>query len=58
MRYIITYTENEVQSVFYSDWFDVENNYNQNIDMVVIDLYTNKYFNSRMKWLDINFDHL
>jgi hypothetical protein len=58
MRYIITYTENEIQSVFYTDWFDVENNYNENLDMVVIDLYTNKYFNSGMKWLDIVFDNL
>jgi hypothetical protein len=58
MRYLITYTENEIQKVFYSDWFDVENNYNKNLDMVVIDLYTNKYFNSGMKWLDIVFDHL
>jgi hypothetical protein len=58
MRYLITYTENEIQSVFYTDWFDVKNNFNQNLDMVVIDLYTNKYFNSGMKWLDIVFDHL
>lgn len=58
MRYLIIYIEDEVQKVFYSDWFDVENNYNENLDMVVIDLHTNKYFSKVMKWKDIDFDHL
>lgn len=58
MRYLITYTEDKIQKVFFTDWFEVENNYNRELDMVVIDLKYNQYFNSQMKWLEIQFDHL
>lgn len=58
MRYLITYTENEIQKVFFTDWFQVENNFNESLNMVVIDLMANQYFNSEMKWSDIEFDHL
>ena len=58
MRYLITHTEEGIQKAFYSDWFDIENNFNADVGMIVFDLAKNKYLTSNLVWLDIEFDHL
>jgi hypothetical protein len=58
MRYLITYTEEGIQKAFYTEWFDIENNFNADVGMIVFDLAKNKYLTSNLVWLDIEFDHL
>jgi len=58
MRYIVTYTENQMQYCFRTAWFDSENNFNADVQMMVIDLATDKYTINGTDWLDIIEDHL
>lgn len=53
-RYLIT---TDVCDPFLTDWFDIENNFNLEINMVVYDLHLNKYYNGDY-WLAIAEDHL
>jgi len=39
-------------------WFDAENNYNPELDMVVYDLENHKYTSDGQKWEEIVEDHL
>ena len=43
MKYLVTYIENGIQKAFYTNWFDVENNFNSEVGMVVFDLVNHKY---------------
>ena len=59
MRYLIT--TNLLlsgQHPFFTNWFNIENNFNSEIEMVVYDLYLNKYTEDGINWYEIEFDHL
>jgi len=58
MRYLVTYIENGTQQAFYTNWFDVENNFNPEVGMMVFDLITHKYMVNSLGWTDIKEDHL
>jgi len=58
MRYLILYTEKGLQKAFFTEWFDVENNFNSELNMVVFDLLNHKYLVNSLGWSDIDFDHL
>lgn len=58
MRYLVTYIENGLQKAFYTNWFDVENNFNSEAGMVVFDLVNHKYMVNSLGWSDIEEDHL
>ena len=59
MRYLIT--TNVLMSgqfPFLTNYFDAENNFNSEIEMVVYDLYLNKYTADGNNWNNIEIDHL
>ena len=58
MRYLVSYVENGITVVFYTEWFDVDNNFNEDIGMIVYDLHNDKFMSIRGEWNDIKFDHL
>lgn len=58
MRYLITYTENGLQKAFYTNWFDPENNFNADLNMIVFNLSANKFTTDGYLWLKIDEDHL
>lgn len=58
MRYLVTYQENGLQKAFYTDWFDVENNFNPDVQMIVFDLINLTYMCNSLGWTNIEFDHL
>lgn len=60
MRYLVTYTntDNGTQEAFYTNWFDVENNYDPDTGMMVFDLAEHKYMVNSLGWVDIKEDHL
>ena len=58
MKYLVTYIENGLQKAFYTNWFDVENNFNSEIGMIVYDLINHKMMVNNLGWTDIEFDHL
>jgi hypothetical protein len=58
MQYLVTYTENGIQKAFYTNWFDIENNFNSEVGMVVFDLSNHKYMVNSLGWTDIEEDHL
>jgi len=58
MNYLVTYIENGIQKAFYTNWFDVENNFNSEVGMVVFDLVNHKYMVNSLGWSDIEEDHL
>lgn len=58
MKYLVTYIETGIQKAFYTNWFDVENNFNSEVGMVVFDLVNHKYMVNSLGWSDIDEDHL
>lgn len=56
MRYLIT--TKKTYSPFLTKWFEPENHFNSDLDMVVYDLVENKYTTDGKKWHDIEVDHL
>lgn len=58
MNYLVTYIENGIQKAFYTNWFDIENNFNSEVGMVVFDLVNHKYMVNSSGWSDIDEDHL
>jgi hypothetical protein len=58
MKYLVTYIENGLRKAFYTNWFDVENNFNPDVNMVVFDLINHKYMVNSLGWTDIEQDHL
>lgn len=56
MRYLIT--TKEVKSPFLTDWFDPENHFNPNVEMVVYDLCKNEFTTDGEIWHKIEVDHL
>lgn len=58
MKYLVTYIENGMQKAFYTNWFDVENNFNSGVGMVVFDLVNHKYMVNSLGWVDIDEDQI
>jgi hypothetical protein len=58
MQYLVTYLDNGVQKAFYTNWFDVDNNFNSDVGMIVYDLWNDKYMVNSLGWTDITNDHL
>ena len=55
MRYLIT---TNITNPLLTNYFDAENNFNSEIEMVVYDLYLNKYTEDGKNWYEIEIDHL
>lgn len=58
MKYLVIYTENGLRKAFYTNWFNVENNFNSEVEMIVFDLVNHKYIVNNLEWSDIEEDHL
>ena len=58
MQYLITYIENGIQKAFYTKWFEPENHFNADIEMVVYDLELWKFTTDGKTWHLIEIDHL
>ena len=43
---------------FYTHWFDAENNFNNEVNMIVIDFHKNVYTDDGINWKEITEDHL
>ena len=56
MRYLIT--TNNVNSPFLTRWFEPENHFNSEIEMIVYDLVEKKFTTDGKNWCDIEIDHL
>jgi hypothetical protein len=56
MRYLIT--TKEVNSPFLTDWFDAENHFNPDEEMVVYDLCNNEFTTDGKTWHKLDVDHL
>ena len=56
MRYLIT--TKEVESPFLTKWFEPENHFNPDIEMIVYDLVECKFTTDGTTWNDIEIDHL
>ena len=55
MRYLITTKEN---LPFFTKWFEPENHFNPEINMIVYDLIEMKFMHDGQNWHDIEIDHL
>ena len=55
MRYLVTTI---ADNPFLTNYFDAENHFNSEIEMVVYDLYLNKYTEDGKNWHEIEIDHL
>ena len=56
MRYLVT--TKETQAPFMTEWFDAENHFNPDLDMVVFDLKENKYTTDGKVWRPIELEHI
>ena len=56
MRYLIT--TKSVYEPFFSDYFNAENNFNIDLNMIVYDLQEKKFTIDGELWWDIEVDHL
>lgn len=57
MRYLITFTNKE-NKPFMSQWYEAENHFNEELGMVVFDLYKFTYTTNGKDWEPIQIDHL
>lgn len=56
MRYLIT--TKETYAPFLTKWYEAENHFNPDLDMVVYDLQELKYTTDGITWLDLEIDVL
>jgi hypothetical protein len=56
MRYLIT--TKEVITPFLTDWFEPENHFNPDIEMIAYDLLQCKFTTDGKVWYDIGVNHL
>lgn len=56
MRYLIT--TKEVKSPFLTEFFEPENHFNQDVEMIVYDLLECTFTTDGKTWHDIEIDHL
>ncbi len=54
-KYLIITNENKP---FFTNYFDYENNFNDEINMVVFDLFHHIYTTDGINWKEIEEDHL
>lgn len=54
-RYLIT---GDNFAPFYSDYFNYENHYNSELNMIIYDLQYDRYSTDGVHWLNIASDHL
>jgi len=52
-KYLVTFDGKP----FLTNWFDIENNYNENLNMIVYDLLNNLYYDGE-NWKPLTEDHL
>lgn len=55
MRYLITTNDSEP---FFTNWFDPEVHFNENIEMIVYDLVLRQYTKNGINWNEIEIDGL
>lgn len=55
MNYLIVTNNNDP---FYTNWFDAENTFNKDDDMVVFNLLNHTYTTNGKDWYEIQQDHL
>jgi hypothetical protein len=55
-RYLVT--TKEVKSPFITQWFEPENHFIEDVEMIVYDLFKLKYTTDGKLWQDIELDHL
>lgn len=55
MRYLVKIKDEEP---FLTEWFDMENNFNKEVEMIVYDLHYFKYTSDGITWQDIDIDNL
>ena len=55
MRYTIIFQD---KTVAYTDWFDADNNWNDDIHFVIINNISHQYTTNGKDWIDIQDDHL
>lgn len=58
MKYLVTFIEDGIQKSFYTNYFDIENNFNSEVKMVVFDLTNHKFMVDSLGWVDIDEDYL
>jgi hypothetical protein len=58
MRYLVTFNWEGRFEVFYTQWFDPENNFNKDAGMIVYDLAIGAYTKDGIEWIEIEEDHL
>lgn len=56
MRYLVT--TKEAYTPFLTNWFDLENHFNHDIEMTVYDLQNYVYCTDGKTWQDIEIDNL
>ena len=57
MRYLVTSNSNGY-TPFLTAYFELDNNFNKELDMVVYDLLKNKFTTDGYNWHDITIDRL
>lgn len=60
MQYLVICTDPQTgkRSAFLTNWYDYENNYAPEMDMVIVDCHSFKVAFDGKTWEDIEFDHL
>lgn len=55
MKYLVT---SDKYDPFFTNWFDLQNHWNDEINMAVYDLVNKIYTEDGINWHDIEIDHL
>jgi hypothetical protein len=55
MRYLVTSNNSEP---FFTNWFDKENHWIEDVGMIVYDLVLRQYTNDGKNWIEIEIDRL
>jgi hypothetical protein len=61
MHYLVTFTKLDngtEHTPFFTNWFQVENHFDERLGMVVYDLINFVYMDKDMEWKRIETDHL
>jgi hypothetical protein len=56
--YLITYPKYSDYEPFFTNYYDFENNWNDDLEMTVFNLLNGKYTKNGIDWMDILEDHL
>ncbi len=55
MQYLITTND---APPFLTKWFDAENHFNEDVGMVVYDLFNKQFTKDGVNWIKLEIDHL